>query len=122
MYVQVNRFDSKEDLIEAVMASAHVPFFLDGRPYLQYREQACWDGSFPDFFYSRNSEYLERDNSTLIVDFSMDPELGWTKGDFLKLREYKEIQEMMGKGERYMQTQIQSGAVAARFHTDAIEL
>lgn len=119
--LQVNRFDSKEDLIEAVMASAHVPFFLDGRPFLQYREQPCWDGSFPDFFFSRNSEFLERDNSTLIVDYSMDAELEWTKGDFLKLREYSEIQAMMGKGQRYMQLQIDSGAVRARFDTSGVE-
>lgn len=118
---EVNRFDSKEDLIEAVMASAHVPFFLDGRPFLQYREQPCWDGSFPDFFFSRNSEFLERDNSTLIVDYSMDAELEWTKGDFLKLREYSEIQAMMGKGQAYMKQQIESGAVGARFDTVGVQ-
>ena len=81
----------------------------------------CWDGSFPDFFFSRNSEFLERDNSTLIVDYSMDAELEWTKGDFLKLREYSEIQAMMGKGQRYMQLQIDSGAVRARFDTSGVE-
>ena len=25
-------FDTKEELIDACMASAHIPFFLDGRP------------------------------------------------------------------------------------------
>lgn len=119
--LQVNRFDSKEDLIESVMASAHVPFFLDGRPFLQYRDEACWDGSFPDFFFSRNSELLERDNSTLIVDYSMDAELEWTKGDFLKLRDYTEIQAMMDKGQQYMKLQIESGVVGSRFNTDGVD-
>jgi hypothetical protein len=117
---QVNRFDSKEDLIEAVMASAHIPFFLDGRPFLQYKERPCWDGSFPDFFFSQNSEFLERDSSTLIVDYTMDPELEWTRGDFIKLRKYTEIQEMMAKGEQYMKLQIDSGVVGARFDIDDV--
>lgn len=29
--VFVSEFDSKEDLIEAAMASVHIPYFLDGR-------------------------------------------------------------------------------------------
>lgn len=28
------------------ICSAHVPFFLDGRPFLKYRGELCWDGRF----------------------------------------------------------------------------
>ena len=45
--MQVTKFESKADLIEAIMASAHVPFFLDGRPFLNFRGKWVWDGSFP---------------------------------------------------------------------------
>jgi hypothetical protein len=116
--LQVNQFDSKQDLIESVMASAHVPFFLDGRPFLKYREQLCWDGSFPDFFYFRNSDFLERDDSTLIVDYSMDEELEWSRGDFLKLRDYDEIVELMNKGYQYMKRTHESGSVHAKFRIE----
>lgn len=39
------------------------------------------------------SELLQRDGSSLIVDYSMDEELEWARGDFLKLRDYDEILE-----------------------------
>lgn len=39
------------------------------------------------------SELLQRDGSSLVVDYSMDEELEWTRGDFLKLRDYDEILE-----------------------------
>jgi hypothetical protein len=63
---QVSQFESKQDLIEAVMASAHVPFFLDGRPFLRFRERLCWDGSFPDFVYFDNSNFIKRDGKVCI--------------------------------------------------------
>lgn len=113
----MNQFDSKVDLIEAVMASAHVPFFLDGRPFLQYRERLCWDGSFPDFFYYENSDFLKRDDKALIVDYSMDDELDWSRGDFLKLRSYDEIIALIDKGYAYMERQHEGGAVATKFDT-----
>lgn len=118
--VQVSQFDSKEDLIEAVMASAHVPLFLDGRPFMKYREQLCWDGSFPDFFYFENSEYLKRGDKTLVVDYAFDKELNWQRGDFLKLRPYDEILELIAKGYRYMERQHEAGIVAERFLTDHV--
>jgi hypothetical protein len=117
--VQISQFDSKQDLIEAVMASAHVPFFLDGRPFFRYRERLCWDGSFPDFFYYENSDFLKRDGKALIVDYSMDEELDWSRGDFLKLRSHEEIMGLMDKGFDYMKRQHEGGLISTRFHTEA---
>eukprot|EP00892_Ulva_mutabilis_P003701 jgi/Ulvmu1/1702/UM116_0015.1 len=119
---EINQFDSKEDLIEAVMASAHVPFFLDGRPFLKYRGELCWDGSFPDFFYFENSELLQRDGRSLIVDYSMDEELEWTRGDFLKLRDYDEILGLIDKGYKYMLRQHEQGLVEIKFDTKQVTL
>lgn len=42
----VSDFHSKEDVIEAVMASIHVPVFLDGKPWTRYRDEIVLDGSF----------------------------------------------------------------------------
>lgn len=42
----VSDFRSKEDVIEAVMASIHVPIFLDGKPWTRCRGEIVLDGSF----------------------------------------------------------------------------
>lgn len=51
----VTNFTSKADVIEAVMASCHVPVFLDGRPTTEYRGESCIDGSFW-YFVTKNRE------------------------------------------------------------------
>lgn len=114
---EVSHFESKADLIEAVMASAHVPFVLDGKPFIKFRNRLCWDGSFPDFVYFDNSEYLKRNGSTLIVDYSMDEELDWHRGDFLKLRSYDETLELIDKGYNYVKRLHESGAICGKFDT-----
>ena len=35
--VLIDQFDSKAELIDANMASAHIPFFLDWKPFAVYR-------------------------------------------------------------------------------------
>ena len=42
----VDDFATKDELIDANMASAHIPFFLDGRPFASYR---C---ATPDLMYT----------------------------------------------------------------------
>jgi len=42
----VNNFTSKRDLVDACLASCHVPVFLDGRPTTMFRGEAVIDGSF----------------------------------------------------------------------------
>lgn len=110
-------FESKADLIEAVMASSHVPFFLDGKPFMRFRDRLCWDGSFPDFVYFENSQFLKRGDTTLIVDYSMDEELEWTRGDFLKLRSYEETIGLIDKGYDYVKRMHERGVVARKFDT-----
>lgn len=117
----MNHFESKADLIEAVMASAHVPFVLDGRPFLRFRQRLCWDGSFPDFIYFKNSDYIMRDGRALVVDYALDEELEWTRGDFLRLRPYEEILELIEAGFRFMQRQHEDGSVRERFELQASE-
>jgi hypothetical protein len=46
----ISDFQSKKDLINACMASSHVPFFLDFKLTRSCRGRQCVDGSFPDFF------------------------------------------------------------------------
>lgn len=42
----VSDFQNKDDVISAVMASIHVPLFLDGKPWTRYRGEMVLDGSF----------------------------------------------------------------------------
>jgi hypothetical protein len=42
----VRGFQNKTELIEAIMASCHVPVFLNGMPYTTYRGERVIDGSF----------------------------------------------------------------------------
>ena len=41
----VNTFSSKQDLIDACLASSHIPFFLDGKFSRSFRGDSCVDGS-----------------------------------------------------------------------------
>jgi len=111
----VSHFDSKADLIEAVMASSHVPFVLDGRPFVRFRDTLCWDGSIPDFLYFDNSALLKRGGRSLIVDYSMDEALEWTRGDFLKLRSYEETLDLIEKGYDYVARLHAQGLVERQF-------
>lgn len=42
----VSAFQSKEDVINACLASCHVPLFMDGKPVAEYRGEQVIDGSF----------------------------------------------------------------------------
>lgn len=39
-------FDDTDDLVDAALASAHVPLFLDGALQARWRDQRCIDGAF----------------------------------------------------------------------------
>lgn len=51
----VTGFQSKSDLVAACLASCHVPLFLDGRPFADYRGEPVVDGSFW-YFVTKNRE------------------------------------------------------------------
>lgn len=53
----------------------------------------------------------------LVVDYSLDEELEWKRGDFLKLRTYDECVELMAKGERHMDRLFASGVVHEQWET-----
>jgi hypothetical protein len=48
--VAISDFRDKKDLIDVIMASAHVPLLLDAKLVRSCRGVAACDGSFPDFF------------------------------------------------------------------------
>jgi hypothetical protein len=47
----ISNFQSKEDLIDAVMTSIHIPFFMDGNAWRTFRGNHFIDGSFWQFLF-----------------------------------------------------------------------
>ena len=56
--VGISDFTDKRDLINAIIASSHIPLLLDWSPTRACRGKRCVDGSFPDFFTGENCELL----------------------------------------------------------------
>jgi hypothetical protein len=57
--VWIDEFEDKADLINCVMASAHVPILLDLQLSRRCRGAPCLDGSFPDFFTGANCDHIQ---------------------------------------------------------------
>jgi len=91
-------FDSKEDLIDINMASAHIPFFLDGKFANKIRGLECIDGSLHDFLSGSNSEILTCKGSTLLFDYFDDEHLNYSRLDFMSLKKPKEVVNMIHLG------------------------
>lgn len=65
----VDTFDSRDDLIDACMASVHIPFFLDGNATFAYKGVQYVDGSLWDFLSGSNSDLLTCDGRSCIIDY-----------------------------------------------------
>jgi hypothetical protein len=111
----VDCFTTKEELVDACLASAHVPFFLDGRPSASYRGRAYMDGSFQDFFTRGNSEALACGGGAYVLDYLHDTELETGRLDFLKLRDLDGARGLMATGAAYARRQMESGALDRHF-------
>ena len=105
----VEDFTSKQDLIDACLASAHVPFFLDGRATCNYRGKECIDGSLSDFLTKGNSALLQCEGNAFIVDYYADTELAFGRFDFLKLRSYTEVIGLIEAGKKYAERTDKAG-------------
>ena len=114
--VAVQDFASRQELIDATMASVHVPFFLDGRPAVRFRGKLCIDGSLGDFLTKSNSELLQcKGRKSLMLDYYDDDQLNYSRWDFLKLRSYEDVLNLVKQGEAYAQRLDQAGRLEAIF-------
>lgn len=94
-------FESKEDLIDCLMASVHIPFFLDGRAAFSYKGRQYIDGSLWDFITGGNSELLQCDGLACLIDYFFDDQLQFNRLDFIKLSSMEEVERLMEKGYQY---------------------
>ena len=116
----VSDYTSKQDLIDACLASAHVPFFLDGKATCDFRGQACIDGSLSDFLTKGNSALLQCDGNALVIDYYDDAELEFGRFDFLKLRSYDEVMDLIQAGRLYAERTDNAGGLKAILGSVAI--
>jgi len=65
----LDEFESREDLIDACMASVHIPFFLDGNASFTYKGKRYVDGSLWDFLSGSNSQMLTCNGEACVVDY-----------------------------------------------------
>lgn len=75
----VSDFGDKSDLVRACLASIHVPFFLNGKLYSQFRGQSCIDGHWrcKREFYEFDGEY-----QPVFMDWREDEAVAESQGVF----------------------------------------
>jgi hypothetical protein len=100
--VVAREFATRRDLIECLLASAHVPLFLDFRLARPVRGALAVDGSFPDFFTEQNSAAVTAAGEALVFDYYSDARLvRGSRLDMLALREPDAIRHVMRLGYEY---------------------
>lgn len=123
----VSDFATKEELIDALLASVHIPFFLDGKPWSKFRGARCVDGSIAaprDVVDLTKSGLL--DVPALLVDHIADPVIAarTTATAFVELTTYEGLTKMVSEGYAYMSSEVRRGvydgvAEAARAEVQA---
>lgn len=117
----VSNFQNKEDIIEAVMASIHVPVFLDGKPWTKCRGETVMDGSIWWFMtrdFNRKTcpvpDHIKQDRM-FVVDWREDlPHRAKLRKEILGGPAFRALKphvvyEMVEAGYLYMQKQHNEG-------------
>ena len=104
----VSDFADRRDVIDACLASCHIPVFLDGRATAMYRGEAVIDGSFYYFVTKDRFTGLplppgRSADDVLWVDYTDDDEfMASTGGNFLALQSPEGIKGMVESGYNHM--------------------
>ena len=59
------------------------------------------DGSLADFLFWQNGKLLVMGGRSFLLDYSQDKELEFQRLDFVKLRSYESVMELVRQGEAY---------------------
>lgn len=114
----LSSFESKDELISGCMASAHIPFFLDKKPWRKCTKdnKRYIDGSFWQFVNKGEPEkyplsYVHR--NVLDLDYSLDTEfikeLQQSDSSIVKLITPEGLYDMMNRGYKYTEKLHQQG-------------
>lgn len=99
--VYLDEFATRDDVIDSLMASVHIPFFLDGNGSFTYKGEPYIDGSIFDFFFGNNSSLLTIDGRSEIIDYFYDDQLEFSRLDFVKLLTLETVNELIRTGYSY---------------------
>ena len=69
----VSNFHDKQDLIEACLASIHIPYIIDGQMFCRFRGMLSLDGAIWPTSYSLG--YHPSSPCTIVFDYKHDPSL-----------------------------------------------
>lgn len=59
------------------------------------------DGSLTDFLFWENGKLLVMEGQSFVLDYSQDEDLRFKRFDFVKLRSYKSVMELVKQGKAY---------------------
>lgn len=59
------------------------------------------DGSLSDFLFSNNGELLQCGGRSFVMDYAQDAELSFQRLDFMQLRSYESVMQLMKQGQAY---------------------
>ena len=111
----VRGFRGKEDIIEACMASCHVPLFLDGRPTTNFRGEEVLDGSFWYFVTKNRITGLPippglKPEEIFWIDYCDDADfMQSVSGNILSLASPEKVAGMMEDGYNFMKSEHYNG-------------
>jgi hypothetical protein len=100
----ISTFSSKKDVIDACLASVHVPFFIDGHFSRTYRGETCVDGSFLFFLHNipwSLEEQFDGIHRALMVYHRDDKRLMKRKWGIFQTIDKKSLIEMFHMGYAY---------------------
>lgn len=125
----IDKFYGRNDLIEACLASCHVPFFFDGNAFTNYRGKPTVDGSFM-YFVTKNRFTglpLPKDiqpEDVFWVDYGDDDEfMKKISGNFLELTTPDGAHDMMVSGYDFMRREHAEGRLPmARFPQPVMQM
>lgn len=111
----VDGFQSKLDVIDACMASCHVPVFLDGRPTTTFRGEKVLDGSFWYFVTKDRTTGLpipidKKPEEIFWIDYCDDDDFMQSiSGNILELVSPSKLLDMMDDGYNFMKREHYNG-------------
>lgn len=108
--ILVSDYESREDLIDACMASVHIPYFMDMHFSARFRGKRFIDGSF---LARRKICSLGPNRPTVFIAVGDDPMMRKKWRNFLKLHTKGALQSMMQHGYNHVLSMMESGELHA---------
>jgi hypothetical protein len=93
----VSHFPSREALVDCLLASTHIPFFMDYRPFCRYDGMLCYDNDW----WRTDYRVLDGDHHYLFFHYAQD---GLLLRDAVRFRDEQACLDLVAQGVRYAQS------------------